>query len=132
MACFELLGVITVAFEYARAVQKCCKLSIPSHGPMESWDYMGLSIPSHSPWDIPWNVHLSLYRCMCPTVHPIPRSHETFHGMSTCPSTDACVLLSIPSHGPMRPWDIPRDVHLSLSMTHECLTVPLVSEIDCV
>ncbi len=48
-------------------------------------------------------------------VHPIPQPHGTFHGMSTCPSTDACVLLSIPSHGPMGSWD--------LSLTHEYLIV---------
>ncbi len=64
-----------------------------------------LSIPSHSPmgqWDIPRDVHLSLYRCMCVPLsipshgpmgqwdcpsHPmVPWNSGAFHGMSTCPS----------------------------------------------
>ncbi len=82
----------------------CILLSIPSHDPMGSWD-------------IPRDVNLSLSQMhVCPTVHPIPLSHGTFHGMSTCLSHRcACILLSIPSHDPMGSWDIPWDVHLSLS-----------------
>ncbi len=56
--------------------------------------------------------------CMshCPSHPTIPWDCWTFHGMSTCPSHRcACILLSIPSHDPMGPWDIPLDVHLSLS-----------------
>ncbi len=126
-------------------VQKRRKLSIPSHSPMGHsmgcppvplqmrvcptvhpipWSHrtVGLSIASHSPmeqWDIPWDVHLSLYRCVCVPLsilshgpigqwdcpsHPtVPWNSGTFHGMSTCPFTDACVS-HCPSH-PMVPYD---------------------------
>ncbi len=79
----------------------------------------------------------------CPSHPMIPWDHRTFHGMSTCPFhrcvcvplfipshgtmghstgcptvflSDMCVAQTIPSpHGFMGPWDIPRDVQLSLS-----------------
>ncbi len=69
----------------------CVPLSIQFHDPM-------------GPWDIPWDVHLSLsQKRVYPTVHPtIPWDHGTFHGMSTCPAhRSGCILLSIPSHDPM-------------------------------
>ncbi len=92
----------------------CILLSILSHDPMGSWD-------------IPRDVNLSLSQMhVCPTVHPIPLSHGTFHGMSTCLSHRcACILLSIPSHDPMGSWDIPWDVHLSLSQKH-CPSHPTI------
>ncbi len=83
----------------------CILLFIPSHNPM-------------GPWDIPWDVHLSLsQKRVYPTVHStIPWDHGTFHGMSTCPAhRSGCILLSIPSHDPMGSWDMPWDVHLFLS-----------------
>ncbi len=113
-------------YQNGRAVQKCRKLSIPSHGPIASWDYMGLSILSHSHMGLSTGcppVPLQMHVSYCPSHPTVPWDRGTFHGMSTCPSTDACVKLSIPSHGPMGSWDIPRNVHLSLSLTHEYLTV---------
>ncbi len=82
----------------------CVPLSIPSHDPM-------------GPWDIPWGVHLSLSQMrVYPPVHPIPGSHGTMGHSMGCPPvplTEARVSYC-PSH-PMGPWDIPWDVHLSLS-----------------
>ena len=54
---------------------------------------------------------------MYPTAHPmIPWDHRTFHRMSNCPSLRCvCVPQTIPSHDPMGPWYIPRDIQLSLS-----------------
>ncbi len=49
-----------------------------SSHPTVPWDHgITWDCPSHptASWDFPWDVHLSLYRCMCPTVHPIPRCH---------------------------------------------------------
>ncbi len=42
----------------------------------------------------------------CPSHPTVPWESGTFHGMSTCPSTDACVS-NCPSHGPMGQWDCP-------------------------
>ncbi len=42
--------------------------------------------------------------CVCPTIHPIPRSHGTmghFTGYPTVLHSDMCIPLSIPSHNPM-------------------------------
>ncbi len=105
------------------------------------------------PWDIRRDVHLSLSQMhVCPTVHPIPRSHGFMgHSMgcppvpltevrvSYCPSHDpmghsmGCPPVPLtearvsycPSH-PTIPWDIPWDVHLSLSQKH---VYPLVHPI---
>ncbi len=105
----------------------CILLSIPwDHGmstcPSHRCMCVPLFITSHDPmgsWDISWDVHLSLsQKRVCPTVYPIPRSHGIVGHSMGCPPdplTDACVPLSIPSHDPMRSWDIPWDVHLSLS-----------------
>ncbi len=114
----------------------CVPLSIPFYDPMGSWDI---------PWDVHLSlsqmhvyppVHpiprshgtmghsigcppVPLIEAHVPSVHPIPWDHGTFHGMSTCPSHRyMCVPLSIPFHDPMGSWDIPWDVHLSLSQMH--------------
>ncbi len=147
----------------------CVPLFIPFHDPMGSWDIpwdvhlsllqmrvyppvhpiprshgtMGHSIgcppvplieahvpycPSHpmGPWDIPWDVHLSLSQIhVCPTVHPISRSHGTMGhsmGCTPVPLTEARVSYC-PSHDPMGPWDIPWDVHLSRSQKRVYPTV---------
>ncbi len=107
----------------------CILLSIPrSHGtfhgmstcPSHRSACILLSIPSHDPMGHSMRcppVPLTEARVSsCPSHPTIPWDHGTFHGMSTCPShRSACILLSIPSHDPMGPWDIPWDVHLSLS-----------------
>ncbi len=70
-------------------VQKRRKLSIPPHSPMGQWD-------------IPWDAHLSLYRCVCVPLS-IP-SHGPM-GQWGCP---------LHPHSPMEQWDIKWDVHMSL------------------
>ncbi len=75
-----------------------------------------LSIPSHDPMGCPPVPLTEARESSCPSHPTIQWDHGIFHGMSTCPSHRCvCILLSIPSHDPMGPWDIPWDVHLSLS-----------------
>ncbi len=100
-------------------------VNCPSH-PTVPWHHgITWDCPSYptATWDFPQDVHLSLYRCMCPTVHPIPRSHGIVGHSTGCPPVPLQMHVSnCPSH-PTVPWDIPRNVHLSLSLTHEYLTV---------
>ncbi len=100
--CLAFVLPITMYRFITRAVQKCRKLSIPSHGPMGSWDYMGLSILSHSPMGLSTGcppVPLQMHVSYCPSHPTVPWDRGTFHGMSTCPSTDACVHPIPRSHG---------------------------------
>ncbi len=109
-------------------VQKRRKLSISSHSPMGEWD-------------IPRDVHLSLYRCVCVQlsipwshgtvgiVHRIPRSHGTVGHSMGCPPVplQMCVC---PTVHPMVPWDsgivhrIPRS-HGTVGHSMGCPHVPL-------
>ncbi len=77
-------------------------VNYPSH-PTVPWDHgITWDCPSYptAPWDFPRDAHAQMHVSYCPFHPTVPWDHGTFHGMSTCPSTDACVLLSIPSHGP--------------------------------
>ncbi len=84
---------------------------------------------------------LSRNAIKCPLHPTVPCDCEIFPGMSTCPS-HSCMCVPLPSHNPMGhspgcppvplthacvshfhptiPWDIPRDVHLSLLQVHVC------------
>ncbi len=110
---------------------EACVSHCPSH-PTIPWDHrtfhrmstcpslksvcVPLSIPSHYSMGCPPVPLTDARVSSCPSHPTIPWDQGTFHGMSTCPSHRcACILLSIPSHDPMRPRDIPWDVHLSLS-----------------
>ncbi len=82
-------------------------VNCPSH-PTVPWDHgITWDCPSYptAPWDFPRDVHLSLYRCMCPTVHPIPRSHGIVGYSTGCPPVPLQMHVSYcPSH-PTVPWD---------------------------
>ena len=112
----------------------CVPLSISSHDPMDHGTFHGmstcpscrcmcvlLSIPSHDPMgpqDIPQDVHLSLSQMrVCPTVHPIPWDHGTFHGMSNCLSLRYVCRTNHP---------IPPRFHGTLGHSTGCPTVPLL------
>ncbi len=83
-------------------------VNCPSH-PTVPWDHgITWDCPSYptAPWDFPQDVHLSLYRCMCPTVHPIPQSHGIMGHSTEClpvPLIDTWISYC-PSH-PMGLWN---------------------------
>ncbi len=96
------LTVVLIVGGLSRNAVNC-----PSH-PTVPWDHgITWDCPSYptAPWDFPRDVHLSLYRCTCPTVHPIPRSHGIVGHFTGCPPVPLQMHVSYcPSH-PTVPWD---------------------------
>ncbi len=98
-------------------------VNCPSH-PTVPWDHgITWDCPSHSTV-LPRDVHLSLYRCMCPTVHPIPRSHGIVGHSTGCPPvplTDTWISYC-PSH-PTVPWVCEIDWRVTFWTDSKCFFI---------